>query len=236
MAKTYLVVGAAPHEDRRGRTFYENPSVFLLDNRAIDFYYHGEAPKVVDFSRYTVADFTDVAAMTLFSSENTNKFDIILFDVAVVKFFEGDLRSLPFFWNTLKPGGQLIMDANVYSSLPWTQFWNGHPTPPYPANFNAQLRAHIPDIMTKIRVSVFETLRKLPTSSIESTTYGVLRSRDPILADVYRIERDDAHVFVVKKLSLPSSPNANNIDIGGGYRKRRYRRKTSRKTKRKQRR
>ena len=236
MAKTYLVVGAAPHEDRQGRTFYDKPSVFLLDKRPHDYYYAGEAPKKgIDFSRYAVVNFTDVAAMDRYSRENENKFDMILFDVAVVKFFEGNLSSLPFFWKMLKPGGQLIMDANVYSGLPWMQFWKGHPNM-HSANFNERLRAQIPAILSSMQEFVLKELRALPYNRIESITYRDVVNKDPILTDVYRIAKPAAHVFVVNKLSLPNSPNENNIDIVGGHRKRRYRKKISRKTKRKQRR
>jgi len=111
--QAFLVVGANPFEDRRGRTFYDDPRYYLLDRVG-----SSSAP-----SRYFQQDFLDVAGMTELARRYPKMFDYIFFDFSVCKFFEGNVRTLAQFLFMLKDGGKIVLDdVLVYSTVPYERF------------------------------------------------------------------------------------------------------------------
>jgi len=68
-----LVLGAAPHEERVGRTHYDDPNTYLL---GMD---HEQYPGV-DYSRYILCDFTNEHQLAKVATEYPNFFDEIAFD------------------------------------------------------------------------------------------------------------------------------------------------------------
>jgi len=77
----YLVLGSSPTEPNRGRDFYSNPSIYLLDEDDINN---------VDgnFPNYFKVDFTDSKQLLVLSQSLPKKFDEICFDYSTVKFFK----------------------------------------------------------------------------------------------------------------------------------------------------
>jgi hypothetical protein len=75
----FLVLGASPHEARRNRMHYDNPSVFFLDLEA-----------GIRHSQLIPADFSSPVEMGILSSLLPNAFDEICFDQSTFKFFNGD--------------------------------------------------------------------------------------------------------------------------------------------------
>jgi len=74
----YLVLGATPYEERRGRTHYQNQNVFFLDNQPIRH------------ERFIQVDFSSPVEMGILSSLLPNTFNEICFDDSTFKFFSGD--------------------------------------------------------------------------------------------------------------------------------------------------
>jgi len=93
------------------RTFYSNPAYYILDR--------GE-PITEERSRYIRADFTDKDQMERVATQYSDRFDIIIFDWAVAKYFD-DFNSFreiaPFFIRMLKIGGKLVLDPSFYPKI-----------------------------------------------------------------------------------------------------------------------
>jgi hypothetical protein len=84
--KRYLLLGATPHEERRGRTHYNRPNVFLLGH---------DLPnrKGVNYRRYIEADYSSENADRLreIALNYEDQFDEISFDWSTMcAFFGGD--------------------------------------------------------------------------------------------------------------------------------------------------
>ena len=111
-----LIVGANYTEDRKGRTFHDNPNVFLLD---LD-------EKLKDFERYINVDFNDIEKFKQIAETNKEKFTTICFDWSVWKFFvymhipsinynfdeesiKNAAQKINCFYKMLKPNGVLII-------------------------------------------------------------------------------------------------------------------------------
>jgi len=109
----YLVVGSCPFEERKGRIFYDNPHYYLLDHCVT-----GPNQRSSTL-RYFHQNFTDRMAMTRLAERYPKMFDHIFFDVAVFKFFEGNIDNLRQFLSMLKDGGQMIIDICPYSAVPY---------------------------------------------------------------------------------------------------------------------
>jgi hypothetical protein len=107
--KQYLVLGASPAEERRGRTHYTNPNVWLL----------GDEPRRAggyNYSRYIRADYSEGRAEELREIAETyaNRFDEITFDASsMCSFFSANPMSLrnrfQSFNIMLKPTGVLYL-------------------------------------------------------------------------------------------------------------------------------
>ena len=110
--KRYLVLGATPHEERRGRTHYDRHDVYLLDNVAPT---HSE----IDYSRYIQADYGPAHVYSLrgISDKHKKEFDEIAFDYSTLKNFSpgnGLLTTrLECFRNMLKDDGILYIPDNI---------------------------------------------------------------------------------------------------------------------------
>ena len=76
--KAYLVLGSSPIEPNRGRDYYTNPSIYLLDQMNVD----------ENFPNYFRIDFTNSEQLLAFSSLVPKKFDEICFDYSTMKFFK----------------------------------------------------------------------------------------------------------------------------------------------------
>jgi hypothetical protein len=74
--KKYLVLGATPHEERRGRTHYSDENVFVLSYEPM------QQCTNVDYSRYIQADYSAEAKdeLRLVAEKHAGEFDEITFD------------------------------------------------------------------------------------------------------------------------------------------------------------
>jgi hypothetical protein len=99
----YLVLGSAPNENRRGRTHYDNPNIFLMDE------IETEGP------RYFKLSFTDNLKLGMLAALLPNSFDEICFDLSTVKAFktseETIIERLASLKNMLKPTGTLYIES-----------------------------------------------------------------------------------------------------------------------------
>lgn len=98
VSPAYLVIGATPDEDRKGRDFYDNPAYYTLDN----------APVSVDGPRHIIADFNEVPLIMQLSFLYCEKFDGIIFDYSTYKFFRGN--NLEYLLKMVKPNGFFITE------------------------------------------------------------------------------------------------------------------------------
>lgn len=84
----YLVLGAHPYEEPHGRTHYDNPNVFFLDNL------HGMpddyAYALRGHNRFIHVDFSSPVEMSILAGLLPNTFDEICFDKSTFKFFSND--------------------------------------------------------------------------------------------------------------------------------------------------
>jgi hypothetical protein len=103
------VLGAAPDEERRGRTHYDDPNVWLLDNHTV--------AEGTNTSRYIKADYSAEKAGELREIAQTykGKFNQIVFDYsATCGVHGGSVQSLTdrfkSFYTMLKPNGIFILD------------------------------------------------------------------------------------------------------------------------------
>ena len=101
----FLVVGSRPGEPPNGRTFYSNPSYYLLDNWA--------AEEGSDTSRFFRRDFNHFPEMKRLSVLYCKTFDTVIFDFSVLKFLTYS-RFIEYFIKLVKPGGVLILDDYYY--------------------------------------------------------------------------------------------------------------------------
>ena len=97
-----LILGSHPHEDRRGRTFYNDADVYLLD----------VTPDTGE--RYYHIDFRDASQMAALAFLVPHAFDEICFDESTTKFFNYPLDTLPSriqsIHGMLKVGGVFYVD------------------------------------------------------------------------------------------------------------------------------
>jgi len=98
----FLVVGSRPGEPPNGRTFYSNPSYYLLDNWA--------AEEGSDTSRFFRRDFNHFPEMKRLSVLYCKTFDTVIFDFSVLKFLTYS-RFIEYFIKLVKPDGVLILDG-----------------------------------------------------------------------------------------------------------------------------
>ena len=103
-----LILGAHPHEDRRGRTFYDDPDVYLLDYSPVI------AEEGKEEERYYQIDFRDASQMAALAFLVPSAFDEICFDESTTKFFNEPLDTLQSriqsIHGMLKPGGVFYVD------------------------------------------------------------------------------------------------------------------------------
>lgn len=104
----YLVLGATPYEERRGRTHYQNQNVFFLDNQQISH------------ERFIQVDFSSPVEMSILSSLLPNTFNEICFDDSTFKFFSGDGEYNA--WNTHNHTHQIL--KNLPGSMLYERICN----------------------------------------------------------------------------------------------------------------
>lgn len=104
-----LLMGSCPAENRRGRCFYEDTSVYLLDRNPV---YEAE----VDYSRYFEVDFTDHMQLGYLATQMPGRFKTICFDQSTVKFFETQQKTL--YQRLVSLKGLLEADGRIYMELP----------------------------------------------------------------------------------------------------------------------
>jgi hypothetical protein len=105
----YLVLGAAPDEERHGRTHYDDPNVWLLDNHTV--------AEGTNTSRYIKADYSaeKVNELRKIAQKFKGNFNQIAFDYsATCGVYGGSVQSLTdrfkSFYTMLKPNGIFILD------------------------------------------------------------------------------------------------------------------------------
>jgi hypothetical protein len=106
----YLILGAAPHEGKRGRDYYDDPNVFLLGHELKNH-------RGIDYSRYLQADYSPAAedgqALMNISEEYAEQFDEIAFDWSTMCSFYGKANSIvhifQYFYNMLKEDGVFFL-------------------------------------------------------------------------------------------------------------------------------
>jgi SAM-dependent methyltransferase len=101
-----LILGSHPKEDRRGRTFYDDPDVYLLDATPVI--------EEAERERYYQIDFRDASHMAALAFLIPNAFDEICFDESTTKFFNYPLDTLQSriqsIHRMLKVGGVFYVD------------------------------------------------------------------------------------------------------------------------------
>jgi hypothetical protein len=101
----YLVLGSFPSENKRGRYYYTNPSIYLLDQMNVDG----------NFPNYFRIDFTNSEQLLAFSSLVGKKFDEICFDYSTMKFFkipqDSVVERITYLKNMLKDTGTLYFES-----------------------------------------------------------------------------------------------------------------------------
>ena len=120
----YLVLGAAPDEEKRGRTHYNDPNVWLLDNHTV--------AEGTNTSRYIQADYSAREADQLRKIAQTyeGKFNQIAFDYSTTcEVHGGSVQSLTdrfeSFYTMLKPNGIFILPdcgQNTEAALEYAGF------------------------------------------------------------------------------------------------------------------
>jgi len=117
----YLVVGAYPSDKPSGRTFWDDPHYYFFDERDVK----PETP-ATRANRYIQGSFHNLISMKRFYYKTLaekghihyiEKFDVVIFDYAVVKFLgKHAIEILTNFLGSVKEGGQLILiDLNPFS-------------------------------------------------------------------------------------------------------------------------
>ena len=82
----YLVIGGHPYEERNGRTHYDNPNVFFIDNLCeydTQYYKHDQ---------FIHLDISSPVQLGILAGLLPNKFDEICFDKSTFKFFRSDIE------------------------------------------------------------------------------------------------------------------------------------------------
>jgi hypothetical protein len=93
----YLVIGAKPNEDRKGRNFYDNPAYYTLDIEEV------AGPRHITFDfNALLMQFTHLSLLYC------GKFDGVIFDYSTYKFF--DSKNLNFLLEMVKPNGFFITE------------------------------------------------------------------------------------------------------------------------------
>jgi SAM-dependent methyltransferase len=104
-----LILGSHPKEDRRGRTFYDDSDVYLLDVAP-----SMEEEEEEGKERYYQIDFRDASHMAALAFLIPNAFDEICFDESTTKFFNYPLDTLQSriqsIHRMLKVGGVFYVD------------------------------------------------------------------------------------------------------------------------------
>lgn len=100
----YLIIGTNPKEERKGRTFYDDPHYYMLDYADIKS----------ESNRYFHMDMTEVDVLAYLASELPGRFQIICFDWATMKYIiEYDSTLLYSFFASLK--ALIQEDGRIYT-------------------------------------------------------------------------------------------------------------------------
>ena len=160
----YLVIGSCPSEERKGRTYYDNPAYYLYD--MVD------VPAGTDKSRYIQANMTIGPINHQLSNKKLfgEKFDTVIMDNAVAKFLEGNVGTIPFMFDMVKPGGTFIIDS-VYGVSAFFR------------KPEEELEEHKARKKEEFLSGIRENIKNRAT--LEVTTFGELITKNPIANEVY---------------------------------------------------
>ncbi len=174
----YLVFGSTPFEERKGRTFYDDPSYYQLDILQVPDGFIGDISryfkiKLVEKNKKEI-DYDSLKAQR-FSAWYCNSFDTIIFDNAVVKMF--DSYESPYaaqgivgaLLHVLKPGGKLIIDSTE------------------PGQYGINIRLGLDKIEASKQKQKADFLKRFEETfgAYEIKTYNELIETEPAAAAVY---------------------------------------------------
>lgn len=208
----YLVIGAKPGEDTKGREFYDNPAYYTLDNTGVG-------------PRHISADFNELFLMTRLSKLYCGKFDCVIFDYSVYKFF--DTSRLDFLLRMVKPDGFFItelatlgisFDAGILAGL----------------NQNAAKKA-IKKLRTDTEERIFEDLKKTGFRT-NIMKFNSIINENSVAKAVYEkvIEDGNGNCILLQKSVKPAKKSFFSMFRRSGGRIKKSRRKTRRVVKSKQ--
>jgi hypothetical protein len=216
----YLVVGSCPSEERKGRTYYDNPAYYLYDMSDIP------AESTVDKSRYIQGDFSKFPINFQLAKVFKEKFDVVILDNAVGKFLDGNVFPLDCMFSMVKKGGTFIIDTiNGLSGV----------SPNPGETMMAAITRVKEEFIAKLRTEVKNQ------AGLEITTFGDLITKNPVANQVYgsllanptlvaqRYIRPEGECVVIKKAASGGRRRRQGAKKSRGH-KLRSRRRTRRKT------
>jgi hypothetical protein len=170
----YLIIGTNPDENRRGRTFYDDPQYYMLDYADIK----GKS------TRYFRIDMTKVDVLAYLATELPGRFQIICFDWATMKYIiDDDITLLYSFFASLK--ALIQEDGRIYSE-------------PVPFNFNQLHYTKVGEVKHIIDyASVFSVLGLYTKKS----TIAECLSNDPVLEEVH-LKRTEPRIDINSPITV----------------------------------
>ena len=174
----FLVVGSSPSEDKKGRTYYDNPRFYLYDM--------SDVPPETNISRYIKSNFSESPSNFQLSGIFKKKFDVVILDNAVGKFLDGKVGPLIYMFNMVKPGGTFIIDSVNGLSL-----------------IQPEEEESFENAKERVKKEFIDHLKSISNQgSIEITTFGELIGKNPVANEVYGPLLAN-HMFVEQKYIRP---------------------------------
>ena len=201
----YLVIGAKPNEDRKGRDFYDNPAYYTLDIEEV------AGPRHISF------DFNGPSIqLTHLSLLYCGKFDGVIFDYSTYKFFNS--TNLNFLLEMVKPNGLFITELATLG----INFDMG-----MLAGLNVnQAKKLLNKIRTDTEEKIFENIKKTGFTA-RLLSFDSAIAENPLARTVYEpvIEDRNGRCIILEKKKAKKTLFSSIFGRSGGKRKTKRRRR-----------
>jgi len=203
----YLVIGAKPNEDRKGRDFYDNPAYYTLDREQVDEPRHISFDFNESFTEFTHLSFLYCA-----------KFDVVIFDHSTYKLFNSE--NLNLLVDMVKPDGYFITELATLGISFDIGMLAG-------LNQNATKK-----LLKKLRSDneekIFENIKKTGFTA-RSLSFDSIIAENPVARSVYRpVIEDRSGTCIILQKKLAKKPFFSMFGRSGGKRNKKSMRKTRR--------
>ena len=200
----YLVIGAKPNEDRKGRDFYDDPAYYTLDIEEVA----GPRHISLDFN-------ISIVQLTHLSFLYCRKFDVVIFDYSTYKLFHNG--NLNLFLDMVKPNGFFITELSTVPIIFDIGILVG-------LNENAANK-----VLNKLRADnekkIFENIKKFGFTA-KLLSFDSTIAENPIANSVYGpvIEDGNGNCIILQKTPVKKTI-LSMFGRSGGKRKRKTRRR-----------